>query len=96
MKRLDQIILRPIVTEKSADAMAQRKYTFLVRSNVTKLDVKEAVEKIFSVRVDMVRTLNIRPHRKGGSRNSGKTPERKKAIVTLEENQKIPSLEVQG
>ncbi len=77
------IILRPIITEASTDAVTLNKYTFEVDRRANKVEIREAVETIFNVRVVKVNTLWRRgkPRRRG--RSTGRTPDRKKAIVTL-------------
>ncbi len=77
------IIKRPIVTEASTDAATLNKYTFEVDRKANKVEIREAIESIFSVRVVKVNTLWRRgkPRRRG--RSTGRTPDRKKAVVTL-------------
>ncbi len=78
------IILRPIVTEKSMSEMADKKYAFYVHPDATKNQIKEAVEKMFDdVKVDRVNTMNYlgKPKRRGMVK--GKTAAKKKAIVKL-------------
>ena len=78
------IILRPVVTEESMTAMAQKKYTFYVNPDATKTQVKEAVEKMFEgTKVAKVNTMNIKGKKKRRGMIYGRTAERKKAIVTL-------------
>ena len=83
------VILKPVITEKSMNAMADKKYTFLVHPEANKSQVKEAVEKMFpGTEVKTVNTMNNdgKPKRRG--RTEGKTVKTKKAIVTLTENSK--------
>lgn len=78
------IILRPVVTEESMTAMAQKKYTFYVNPDATKTQIKEAVEKMFEgTRVAKVNTMNIKGKKKRRGMIYGRTAEKKKAIVTL-------------
>jgi len=84
-----EIIKAPVVTEKSQAAQAERKYTFKVSPKATKLEIKEAVEKIFKVKVLSVRTLNVKPKKRRVGRYTGLTNRSKKAIVTLAEGQTI-------
>jgi large subunit ribosomal protein L23 len=85
MRRVDQIILRPLLTEKSAQATeAENTYAFEVGSKATKLEIKEAVERLFDVRVSTVRTLVVRGKLKRFGRHYGKRPNWKKAYVTVE------------
>ncbi len=80
------IIRRPVITEKSMNDMAERKYTFLVHPTATKSQVKEAVEKMFEgVKVDKVNTMNYDGKTKRRGRTAGKTSKYKKAIVKLTE-----------
>ena len=81
------VILRPVITEKSMNDMADKKYTFLVHPQVTKTQVKEAVEKMFDgVKVKTVNTMNVNGKNKRRGLITGKTACRKKAIVQLTED----------
>ena len=81
------VILKPVVTEKSMNDMADKKYTFLVHPDVTKTQVKEAVEKMFDgVKVKKVNTMNLNGKTKRRGLVYGKTAKRKKAIVQLTED----------
>ena len=81
------VILKPVVTEKSMNDMADKKYTFLVHPDVTKTQVKEAVEKMFDgVKVKKVNTMNLNGKNKRRGMVFGKTAKRKKAIVQLTED----------
>ena len=83
------VILKPVVTEKSMNAMADKKYTFLVHPDATKTQVKEAVEKMFEgTKVARVNTMNIPGKKKRRGLVYGRTAKRKKAIVTLTEDSK--------
>ena len=78
------VILRPVVTEKSMELMADKKYTFLVHPDVTKNQVKEAVEKMFTgTKVKSVNTMNLEGKTKRRGSTFGKTAKTKKAIVQL-------------
>ena len=78
------IILRPVVTEKSMADMAEKKYTFLVHPEANKVQIKEAVEKMFEgTKVKAVNTMNLEGKKKRRGMVIGKTAKRKKAIVTL-------------
>ena len=80
------VILKPIVTEKSMNAMAEKKYTFLVHPDANKTQVKEAVEKMFEgTKVKNVNTMNLDGKTKRRGMIFGKTAKKKKAIVTLTE-----------
>lgn len=80
------VILKPVITEKSMELMADKKYTFLVHTEATKSQIKEAVEKMFSgAKVKSVNTMNMdgKNKRVRGSFKYGKTAKTKKAIVQL-------------
>ena len=78
------VILRPVVTEKSMADMAEKKYTFLVHPEANKVQIKEAVEKMFEgAKVKAVNTMNLEGKKKRRGMVIGKTAKRKKAIVTL-------------
>lgn len=80
------VILKPVVTEKSMNAMAEKKYTFLVHPDANKAQVKEAVEKMFEgTKVKNVNTMNLDGKTKRRGMIFGKTAKKKKAIVTLTE-----------
>ncbi len=85
MRRVDQIILRPLLTEKSALATeADNTYAFEVGRDATKIEIKEAVERLFDVRVTTVRTMVVRGKLKRFGRHYGKRPNWKKAYVTVD------------
>ena len=78
------VILKPVVTEKSMELMADKKYTFLVHTEATKNQVKEAVEKMFAgTKVKSVNTMNLDGKTKRRGMTFGKTAKTKKAIVQL-------------
>ena len=78
------VILKPVITEKSMNAMADKKYTFLVHPDATKSQVKEAVEKMFAgTKVASVKTMNYDGKTKRRGMTFGKTAKTKKAIVKL-------------
>jgi len=83
------VILKPVVTEKSMQALEQQKYTFYVHPEATKIQVREAVEKMFDgTKVDKVNTLNLKGKMKRRGYTKGRTPARKKAVVTLKDGSK--------
>ena len=83
------VILKPVVTEKSMNAMAERKYTFLVHPEANKSMIKEAVEKMFpGTKVSRVNTMNSEGKTKRRGMTFGKTAKTKKAIVQLTEDSK--------
>lgn len=88
MRDPHDIIKRPIVTENSMEAMADKKYTFVVDKRSNKTEVKNAVEKVFGVKVARVNTMNMRGKKKRMGANVGKRADWKKAIVTLTEDSK--------
>lgn len=83
------VILKPVITEKSMDAMGSRKYTFLVHTEANKSQIKEAVEKMFEgAKVKSVNTMNLDGKNKRRGAVTGKTAKTKKAIVQLTEDSK--------
>jgi large subunit ribosomal protein L23 len=81
------VILKPVVTEKTMELMADKKYTFLVHTEATKSQVKEAVEKMFAgTKVKSVNTMNLDGKTKRRGATYGKTAKTKKAIVQLTED----------
>lgn len=82
----EDIIIKPIITEKSNVEMQAGKYTFEVNKKATKVDVKRAVEKLFNVKVLKVNTINVSGKEKRVGRNIGKTVDWKKAIVSIDVN----------
>ena len=85
-----EIIKAPIITEKSSnDQSNYNKYTFKVDTKSNKTEIKEAVQKIFGVKVLEVQTINVKPKKKRVGRYSGFTKKYKKAIVTLEPGQTL-------
>ena len=84
------IIKAPIITEKSANiASNERTYVFKVDVKANKSQIKDAIEKIFKVKVTSVRTMNVKPKKRRVGRYTGLTNRTKKAIVTLAEGQTI-------
>ena len=82
--RYYDVILKPVITEKSMNAMADKKYTFLVHMDANKTMIKEAVEKMFpGTKVEKVNTINIDGKAKRRGMVVGKTAQSKKAIVKL-------------
>lgn len=89
MKKYD-IIKGPIVTEKSSEiAQNNNQITLSVDTKANKIEIKDAVEKLFNVKVESVNTINVRPKKKRVGRYPGKTNKVKKAIVTLKEGSSI-------
>ena len=84
------IIKAPIITEKStALASNEKTYVFKVDAKANKSQIKDAVEKIFNVKVESVNTVNVHPKKKRVGRHAGMTNKYKKAIVTLKDGNKI-------
>ncbi len=88
-----EVIRRPVITEKSTALQDAGKYTFEVAVKATKHQVKQAVEKAFSVEVVKVNMITIHPKWRGPGRRRGLTPASKKAVVTLKQGQKIEFFE---
>lgn len=93
MKDPRDIIKRPIVSERSYNLLADRKYTFEVDKRANKTEIGEAIKSIFNVGVEEVNTLNVKPKPKRQGRATGKTRQWKKAIITLKEGDKIEIFE---
>ena len=90
MNNYRDIIKAPIITEKSSNiASDERKYVFKVDAKANKSQIKDAIEKIFKVKVESVNTVNVHPKKKRVGRYSGMTNKYKKAIVTLVNGNKI-------
>lgn len=88
MKSPYDVIRRPIITERTSDMMAEKKYVFEVDRSVNKTEIKNAVETIFKVKVVSVNTMNMAGKPKRYGRYSGYRPNWKKAIVTLSPDSK--------
>lgn len=82
----EEIIIAPVVTEKSNDELQQGKYTFKVNKKATKVEIAKAVEKLFEVKVSNVNTMIVKGKTKRVRYKEGKTPDWKKAIVTIDMN----------
>ncbi len=82
----EEIIVAPIVTEKSNDLLQEGKYTFKVNKKATKVEIAKAVEKLFEVKVLKVNTMNVNGKKKRVGYHVGKTSDWKKAIVTIDTN----------
>ena len=80
----EEIIIRPVVTEKSNDELQQGKYTFEVNKKATKVQIANAVEKLFEVKVLKVNTMTVKGKTKRVGYHVGKTSDWKKAIVTID------------
>ena len=84
----EDIIIKPVRTEQGYDGIASKKYTFYVKKDANKTQIKLAIEKIFGVQVAKVNTVTCKGKLKRMGRNEGYTPDRKKAIVTLKADSK--------
>ncbi|HIU51663.1 MAG TPA: 50S ribosomal protein L23 [Candidatus Merdicola faecigallinarum] len=84
--RPEDIIIAPIITEKSNDGLQEGKYTFKVNKKATKVEIANAVEKLFEVKVLKVNTMTVQGKTKRVGRYEGKTSNWKKAIVTIDTN----------
>ena len=95
MKDPRDVVLRPIVSEKSYALLEEGVYTFVVDPRANKTEIRQAVESIFSVRVANVNTLNRKGKRKRNRRQAtfGKRPDTKRAIVTLAGDDRIDLFE---
>ncbi|MCR6543956.1 50S ribosomal protein L23 [Dehalobacterium formicoaceticum] len=93
MRNPHDVLIKPLVSEKSMGLMEENKYTFLVDKNANKLEVKHAVQEIFKVTVLNVTTMIVKGKMKRMGRYVGKRPDRKKAIVTLKAGDKIEVFE---
>lgn len=96
MKTVYDVIKRPLITEKCMDLTAEGKYAFEVALDSNKIEIKDAVEKIYNVKVDKVNTLVVKGKKRSGTDRRGKgkrvtgmTSEWKKAYVTLKPGEKI-------
>lgn len=87
------VIIRPVISEKSTQLMEGNKYTFIVHPRANKSQIKKAVEAIFKVSVIKVNTVKVRGKLRRQGRTQGYTPSRKKAIVTLKPGDKIQIVE---
>jgi len=93
MRDAREVLLRPVVTEKSTNLLADNKYTFYVKRDANKIEIKNAVEQMFKVNVTDVRTMVVKGKEKRRGRYVGRTSDRKKAIVTLRPGDRIAIFE---
>ena len=82
----EEIIIAPVVTEKSNDELQEGKYTFKVNKKATKVEIAKAVEKLFEVKVLKVNTISVKGKEKRVGAHKGMTSDWKKAIVTIDTN----------
>lgn len=96
---VDEVIIKPLITEKNTDLMGIDQYTFEVSTVANKIQIREAIEKLFNVRVKAVNTMNVkgsrrsRAIRRGSGRIRGQERSWKKAVVTLFPGQRIDVFE---
>ena len=88
MKTAHDIVLKPVITENSMAGIADKKYTFEVAPSAGKIEIKDAVEKIFGVKVAKVNTISVRGRFRRQGMHAGYTAASKKAIVTLTKDSK--------
>ena len=88
MKTAQDIIIAPVITEKSMSVIADKKYTFKVAKGANKIEIAKAVEELFKVKVAKVNTISVRGKSRRMGRYEGYTPDWKKAIVTLKADSK--------
>lgn len=84
--RPDEIIIKPIITEKSNSELQEGRYTFRVAKKATKIQIAESVEKLFDVKVLKVNTMIVKGKEKRVGANTGRRPDWKKAVVTIDTN----------
>lgn len=89
MRSPQDVLIRPVVTEKALRLMEENKYTFFVNTAANKIEIKNAVQKQFNVDVDKVTTVKVRGKQRRQGRFVGRTSDRKKAIVKLKAGSKI-------
>jgi len=90
---VNEILIKPLITEKNTMLGAQGKYTFKIDRRANKTQVKEAVEAIFKVEVTAVNTISVPPKSRRVGRTIGKTQAWKKAVVTVRPGQRIELFE---
>lgn len=93
MRSIHEIIVRPVVTEKSTDLVERNAYTFVVANDANKIEIGHAVERQFGVKVRAVRTMRYRGKERRVGRNIGRRAAWKKAVVTLREGDTIEIFE---
>ena len=84
--KAEDVIIAPIVTEKSSMGIQEGRYTFEVNKKATKIEIAKAVEKLFEVKVLKVNTISVKGKEKRMGAHKGMTPDWKKAIVTIDTN----------
>ena len=94
MKPNYEILVRPLITEKTMKLVDEGKYTFEVKQGANKVEVKKAVEELFKVEVTAVNMMNTQRKRRRVGKYEGLRPAVQKAIVTLAEGQKLDVFEI--
>ena len=89
MAHITDVLKKPVLTEKSLTLLQENKYTFDVDVNANKIEIRNAVEKMFNVKVESVNVMNVAAKTKRLGKYVGKTNRRRKAIVTLKEGYSI-------
>lgn len=89
MKDPTEVIIRPLLTEKSTELQRLNKYTFEVAKTATKIEIRNAIEALGKCAVDSVNTVKVYGKERRTRRGVGRTPDRKKAIVTLKEGEAL-------
>ncbi len=93
MRNPRDVLKKPIISERSMGLMEQNKYSFYVEPKANKIEIKNAVEDLFNVTVTSVNTMNVKGKAKRVGKFTGRTSNRKKAIVTLKQGDKIEIME---
>ncbi|HWR29601.1 MAG TPA: 50S ribosomal protein L23 [Negativicutes bacterium] len=93
MTNLRDVLIRPLITEKTNVGMQENKYTFIVPLNANKVEIRQAVETVFKVKVLNVNTVRVMGKVKRMGKHSGKRPDVKKAIVKVSPGQRIEFFE---
>lgn len=88
MQNAHDIIIKPVLSEKSYDYLARKVYTFIVDKKASKTEIRQAVEQVFGVKVDSVHTVNVLGKIKRQGAHSGRRPSVKKAYVKLKKDSK--------
>lgn len=88
IKTAQDIIIKPIITERSMEGIPSMRYTFKVAKDANKLEIAKACETLFNVKVAKVNTMNVKGHYKRQGRSEGYTSDWKKAIITLKADSK--------
>lgn len=93
MENLRDVLIKPVVTEKSTALMQENKYTFVVPLKANKVEIRQAVEKLFKVKVETVNTVRVEGKVKRMGKHIGKRSDYKKAIVKLAPGERIEFFE---